>query len=576
MNITQKIRGIGLCICLLMALSISGWSQNSNDARPVTSTYLIKNAFVVQKPGTVLPKTSILIEDGMIKSVGANVTIPFDAEIIDADSMYVYAAFIDACSHAGIPKPEAKDRPSVKNPGNPPKGLAGITPQHTVRDAMKEKVDKSMGDLRALGFGYVHVVPRGRMMPGQGSVVSTSGGSTDNTILLENVSQFSQFKSARGMFPATTIGVMSQFRDLLINAKHSNTYDAQYRMNPKGLDRPVNSNELKALYPVVDRKMPVFFYTPKIKDVNRALILQKELGYNMVFTGVRQGWPLMSSITSSRNPVVLSLKLPEELKEDKPDEDEKDKGDDKGDDKEKKEKKEEDDKDVDPELKMLKDKKMKSYKEYVGQAAMFEKKGVAFSFSSLDTKSKDIRSNLIRMVEHGLSQDAALAALTTNPAALLGMSNMAGTVEQGKIANLFITDKPYFEEESKIKFIINDGSVKENKEKKKKKSTGDGTVGELAGDWSYAVEIPGQAQSGVIRISGANDDLSIEVNSSDDPSDFAPASNVSLSDNELTFDLTIEGMTYNLAMEIDDESFEGTVAVGEFGTFPMSGEKKPN
>jgi len=180
------------------------------------------------------------------------------------------------------------------------------------------------------------------------------------------------------------------------------------------------------------------------------------------------------------------------------------------------------------------------------------------------------------MVEHGLSQDAALAALTTNPAALLGMSNMAGTVEQGKIANLFITDKPYFEEESKIKFIINDGSVKENKEKKKKKSTGDGTVGELAGDWSYAVEIPGQAQSGVIRISGANDDLSIEVSSSDDPSDFAPASNVSLSDNELTFDLTIEGMTYNLAMEIDDESFEGTVAVGEFGTFPMSGEKKPN
>jgi len=566
------MRGIGLSIFLLVTLSVSGWSQNSNDARPVTSTYLIKNAFVVQKPGTILPKTSVLIKDGMIKSVGANVSVPFDAEVIDADSMYVYAAFIDACSHAGIPKPEAKDRPSVKDPGNPPKDLAGITPQHTVRDAMKEKVDKSMGDLRELGFGYVHVVPRGRMLPGQGSIVSTSGGNADNTILLENVSQFSQFKPARGMFPATTIGVMSQFRDLLTNAKHSNKYDAQYRMNPKGLDRPVNSNELKALYPVVDRKMPVFFYTPKIKDVNRALILQKELGYNMVFTGVRQGWPLMSSITASRNPVVLSLKLPEELKEDKPEDEKKDE--EKKDDK--KEEKKEEVKKVDPELQMLKDKKMKSYKEYVGQAAMFEKKGVAFSFSSLDTKSKDIRPNLVRMVEHGLSQDAALAALTTNPAALLGMSNMAGTVEQGKIANLFITDKPYFDEEAKIKYIINDGSVKENKEKKKKKSSGDGTVGELAGDWSYTVEIPGETQSGTIRVTGANDDLSIEVNSSDDPSDFTPASNVSLSDNELTFDLTIDGMTYNLSMEIDGDSFEGNVAVGEFGTFPMTGSKKPN
>ena len=295
-------------------------SQNSNDAKEVTTTYYIKNAFVVQKPGTVLSNTSILIKDGMIKGVGPNISIPFDAEVIDADSMYVYAGFIDACSHAGIGKKENKDRPRVDNPGSPPKDLAGITPQYTVRSAIGEKLDKSMGEMRALGFGFVHVVPRGRMLPGQGSVLSTGDLKPAQSIVRENVSEFAQFKSARGMFPATTIGVMSQFRDLIKNATYSNNYKKAYALNPTGLDRPKQSEELAALYPVVENKMPVFFYAPKVKDVNRALILQKELGFNMILTGVRQGWPLMSSLTATRNPIVLSLKLPEEIKEDKKDE----------------------------------------------------------------------------------------------------------------------------------------------------------------------------------------------------------------------------------------------------------------
>ena len=165
---------------------------------------------------------------------------------------------------------------------------------------------------------------------------------------------------------------------------------------------------------------------------------------------------------------------------------------------------------------MLKKKKKQSHDEYVGQAAMMEKKGIKFSFSSLDTKSKDIRPNLLRMVEGGLSEKGALAALTTNPASLLGISNMAGTVEKGKIANLFISDKPYFDKEAKIKYLIIDGKLKENKEKKKKKKKeGSGEAVTMAGNWSYEVETPGEGQSGRMVIEGSGEDLEIKVNSSD-------------------------------------------------------------
>lgn len=547
-------------------------SQNSNDAKEVTTTYYVKNAFVVQKPGTTLSNTSILIKDGMIKSVGPNISIPFDAEVIDADSMYVYAGFIDACSHAGIAKKENKERPRVDNPGSPPKDLAGITPQYTVREAIGEKLDKSMKDIRELGFGFVHVVPRGRMLPGQGSVLSTGNLKPAQSILKENVSEFAQFKPARGMFPATTIGVMSQFRDLIKNAKYSNDYKKSYALNPKGLDRPSQSEELAALYPVVENKMPVFFYAPKVKDVNRALILQKELGYDMVLTGVRQGWPLMTSLAATRNPIVLSLNLPEEIKE-KDGKEEESKSDPK-DEKKKKPKKKKPEKEEDPETKMLKEKKKKSHDQYVSQAAMFEKENFKFSFSTLDTKLKDVKNNILRMIKGGLSEDAALSALTTNPASLLGISSMAGTIEQGKIANIFITDKPYFDEKSKIKYLIIDGAVKQNNEEKKKKS-GDGEATELAGVWSYEVEIPGQSQSGSINIEGSGDDLTISLDSSEEPGEFMEATNVSLDGDSLSFDVTDDGITYSISVVIDGTSMDGNVSVGEFGSFPMTGSKKP-
>ena len=563
-------------IVLLLCFSIVylGNSQNSDDAKEVTSTYYIKNAFVVQKPGTVLSNTSVLIKDGLIQSVGPNIKIPFDAEVVDADSMYVYAGFIDACTHAGIATQEQKERPKVDNPGNPPKKLAGITPQQTVRGAMGDKQDKSMGEMRDLGFGFVHVIPRGRMLPGQGSILSTGKGSPEHTLIKENVSQFAQFKPARGMFPATTIGVMSQFRDLYKNAEYGNSYLKSYNLRPQGLDRPNHSEELGALFPVVNKQMPVFFYAAKVKDVNRALILNKELGFKMVLTGVRQGWPLMDEIVAGRHNVILSMHLPKKIED--PSKDEGKDGDKEAEgkkEKKKKPKKKKKKKEETEEMKMLKAKKKKSYDEYVGQAAMFEKKGIAFSFSSLDTKSKEIKENILRMVEGGLSENGALAALTTNPASLLGISNVAGSIEQGKIANIFITDKSYFDKDSKIKYLINDGQLKEFKEKKKKKGDGGEDVA-IEGSWNFTVEVPDDTKEGVMIVTGSGDDIKIKINSSDEPNDFTDATDVDLDGNNLTFELSIDGDSYSVDVSFEDSDFEGTVVVAEFGSFPMTGSKK--
>ena len=52
----------------------------------------------------------------------------------------------------------------------------------------------------------------------------------------------------------------------------------------------------------------------------------------------------------------------------------------------------------------------------------------------------------LQEIAAGLTEDAALAALTTNPAQMLGLSDRMGSIDNGKMANLVITDKSYFNE----------------------------------------------------------------------------------------------------------------------------------
>ncbi|MEL7003830.1 MAG: amidohydrolase, partial [Bacteroidota bacterium] len=128
---------------------------------PVSNTYVLKNVNITQAPGRKIDLGMVVIRDGVIKAVGKSVSIPADARVIEADSMYVYAGFISGLSHAGVPKPkDGEGRPKVKDPGNPPNEVVGITPQLDVRDALKH-TDKSLKSLREVGFTAAQVVPYG-------------------------------------------------------------------------------------------------------------------------------------------------------------------------------------------------------------------------------------------------------------------------------------------------------------------------------------------------------------------------------------------------------------------------------
>ncbi len=570
-----------LTLFFLLVICIRSFAQEA--LSPITKTIAIKDVHIVQKPGQIIELGTLIIKNGLIQAVGKGTPIPANAKILEADSMYVYAGFIDGISHTGISKPEVKKEGNnsrgrrEKDAANPSYKKAGIQPHLQVRDLLNPK-DKSITDMRKLGYTAAHVVPRGKMLPGGGSLLLLNGTTPDDFIYSDNTALYAQLEGAGNVYPATLIAVMSKFRELYTQANQAKANEKSYQLNPIGRNRPSKDRILQAFYPVIDKSQSVFFKAPAVKDIHRVFTLQKELNFPLVLVGVKQGWHLADKIKKTGTPVLLSLDLPKDPAKKAKAKKGKDKDEDKIEEKKeastKKEKVAANKKEK--ALTPFQVKQQAALKQYNAQAAFFQDKNIPFGFTSIDTKVASIRPNLRKMIANGLTEETALAALTTIPAKQLGVSKTMGTLEKGKLANLVISDKPYFEEKSNVRFVIIEGKVFEYEVKKKKKSSSSETAN-VVGTWNYEISIPGNSASGVLVLKNNDGNITGTITNemADGVEDIQEAT---LDGNELTFFVPVDdtGSTKaSLTLTIEEDSIEGSITIPEMGSFDVEGERVP-
>lgn len=545
-----------IALCALTTGVVSAQVQDDKELDPVTTTYAITNVTVVQAPGRRIDKGTVIVKNGLILSVGKGLALPPEAIEIKADSMYVYAGFIDGLSRTGVTKPKEEPRERVPNPGNPPPERAGITPQVDVRNLLNP-ADKSIEEMRGSGFTVAQVVPYGVLLPGSASIVALNGKSADQMVVSWRSSLYSELTGNQGVYPSNTLGIMAKWRELYRQAALARSYDGMYAANRSGLTRPETNRILEAFYPVVDKTIPVLFKAEKLLEVHRVLTLQSELGFPLVIADIKEGWDVTGKIKASNAKVFLSIDLPEEIKDEK-----KDKKDDKS--------------ATNAERIQLEKRKADFIAKYESQAAAFQKAGIKFGFSALDAKPANIQPNLRRMIKAGLTEDQALAALTTSPAELLGMSDRLGTIDNGKIANLVISDKPFFEEKAKVKYVFVDGILFKQEVKEAKKDAN--AKVEIAGTWSVTADTPQGKSESSLNINKSGDNYSGKISSSRLPQAI-DLTKVELDGNSLKYSYTIavngQSVTIDVDATVDGDTFKGTATAGSFGSFPVEGKKDP-
>jgi imidazolonepropionase-like amidohydrolase len=538
--------------------------QEDQVLAPVSRNYAITNVNIIQGPGRKIDMGTVLIKDGLIIGAGKGLAIPPDAVVIKADSMYVYAGFIDGLSRTGVTKPrEEGTRERLQNPGNPPPDKAGITPQNDVRN-MISATDKTIEDARGVGFTAAQVVPFGVLLPGNAAIIQLNSKPADETVLVSKSALYSELTSNQGVYPGTILGIMAKWRELYRQAAQAHTYESLYASNKSGLQRPATDRVLEAFYPVIDRKEEVLFKADRVLDAHRVLTLKSDLGFNVTIANLKEGWDVINKIKAANAKVFLSLDLPDEIKDEKDNKEGKSGS-----------------VDVQKEKAALEQRRKDFIAKYDGQAATFQKAGVKFGFSSMDVKSANVQANLRRMIKAGLTEDQALAALTINAAELLGVSDRLGSIDNGKIANLTISDKPYFNEKAKVKYVFVDGQPFkiEVKEAKKEDANAKAAPVDITGSWSVSVETPQGKNSSKVTFSKSGGNYTGTV-SGDLMQAPATLKRIELDGNNLKYSYTFlmdggQQLDVDVEAVLEGETFKGTANATPYGSFTLEAKKDP-
>ncbi|MDX9911618.1 MAG: amidohydrolase family protein [Phycisphaerales bacterium] len=397
-----------------------------NGVRSAESTRVaLVGATIVVKPGETIARGALVMNAGVIEQV-----IDLDAakwkpapgfRVIDADGLFLTPAFIDAFVEVDAPKPDASAPGTHWN--------SKVTPQ---RDALAGPgLDKGAREsLRKLGFGAAAISPKGGIFRGSAALVSLAEPASDESQRTSNVYRDRVYDAASfdaggwgdREYPTSHMGAVALVRQTLSDAD----YFAQ--SHP---DDP----ERGCLDRLAPQRVPLAFDVDYELKALSAEKVAKEFARGMILIASGMEICRLDPVVAMGCPIVLPLRFPA-----KPDLSSVSAID-----------------EVELDDLML-------WEQAPTLARRLNTRGakVALTTSKIKNRS-DFAGYLKRAIREGLTEDAALAMLTTNPAEVLGASDLLGTLEAGKRANIIVSDGPVLSEGSTIFEVYVDGQRSEIK-----------------------------------------------------------------------------------------------------------------
>jgi imidazolonepropionase-like amidohydrolase len=343
-------------------------------------------------PEGTIQNGTLVIENGRIRAVGASVPVPAGVRRIDARGKVVTPGLFDSLSRLGIVEVSAVDGTQDARVEDD-----RVTAAFTVADAINPRsvlipVNRIEGLTRAV------VAPNAgkSLIAGQEAII-TLGGPGDYlvrspvamfVVLGENGARLSG-----GSRSAALLRLKEAFQDTLDYAANRKAFEAGDRRSYS-----LSRLDLEALLPVVKGELPLVIYVDRASDIESALRLARDWKLKLILASVNEGWKVADQIAAAKVPVLLNPMddLPASFE---------------------------------------------SLGATLENAARLHKAGVTFAFMTGDAhNARNLKQEAGNAVAYGLPWDAALAAITSIPARIWGISDRYGTLEPGKDADVVIWD----------------------------------------------------------------------------------------------------------------------------------------
>jgi imidazolonepropionase-like amidohydrolase len=476
--------------------------SNAQTARTVgfrQRAFAIVDATVVPRPGEVLKNTDVLIRDGVITAIGKQLNIPADTEVIDATGMYVYAGFIDAGTADPIdpkqqPKPVAGRKVDFTRyvlAATRPDNRRSLTPEFHAADALKTDA-ATPESFRKYGFTSVHTLPTGRVASGQGVLTVSSGAPLRESLLAEStLAAFRLFAPSGSSYPATLMGATAHLRQAFLDAQRYRVHHDLYAAHRPGVGQPPVDRTLAALDRLLHRQQRAIFRADTRDEIHRALDIADEFDLQTVIWGGRDAWRAATRLGKNKVDVIVRIDFGSEPKVAAPKASEKLVP------------------DLKPPLRVQEDQRAR-WKERVAGLAALRAAKIRVAISSHGLKNRaDVLKNLRLAIEAGLSRDDALAALTSDAAAILGVGDRLGTLAAGKLAHVVVLTGPFDHEKSKLRHVFTGVTKANYNEGAKPLAVATAANGDnLEGEWKLSINSGDGKQTATLTLIQSGDKLS--------------------------------------------------------------------
>ncbi len=358
----------------------------------------------------------ILVDAGKIVRIGTNLEIPEGTRVLDAAGLQVYPGFVEAHCHIGLDGYgigfEGMD---YNEPGDP------VTPQLRGIDGVKA-LDPAFGMAAAAGVTCVATGPgSANVLGGTFTALKTVGCRVENMIVKEAIAM----KCAFGENPkrvykekgnATRMTTASKLREMLFKAREYGEKKAA--AGDDALKRPAFDMKLEALQPVLSGELPLKAHAHTSDDIFTALRIAKEFGVKITLEHVTEGHLVVDELAKEHVPMAVGPTLTNASKYE------------------------------------LRNKSWTT-------PGVLAKAGCQVS---IITDSPVIPEQYLPLcagmaVKAGMDPFQALQAITINPAKHIGLADRVGSLEEGKDADIVVTDGCPFEVSTEVRYVLIDGNV---------------------------------------------------------------------------------------------------------------------
>ncbi|MCI0434039.1 MAG: amidohydrolase family protein [Gemmatimonadetes bacterium] len=381
-----------------MALALNAAGAAGQAAVGTEGTFLIRGGSVWASSGQTT-RADVLIQDGRIAAVGPAVNAPAGAVVVDAAGKTVYPGMWDAYTPIGLAEISGIATMNLVSE------IGDFNPHNRAIVALNVETEM-MAITRSNGVTNVITAPSGGVISGQAAAIHLSGWTWEDMAARMSAAYMIHYPRAggggRGGFgPAPsqqqqqqaeerTAAAVKALKDMLRLAA---SYDAARRAGSNDFDL-----KLEAMRPLVRGETLAIVSADSEEQIRGAIALADTFSLRIAVLGGDEAWKVAELLATKNVPVILGS-LQSTPAQDAP------------------------------------------YDALYAQPGVLHRAGVKFAFSTGGVaNARHVPYHAALATAYGLPPAAAMNALTLWPAQIFGLDNELGSVEPGKIGNVFVAD----------------------------------------------------------------------------------------------------------------------------------------